>query len=225
MRMHVVVSIAALALSSAAFAHQPGDIILRAGVAHAAPEDSSSKIKVGGTKLDGTKATVGNDTQLGLTATYIVAPHFGIELLAATPFTHQVKVKGLDNLGLAGFDGNFGKVTHLPPTISAQYFFLDTKSKFQPYAGLGLNYTMFFDEKLSSRAKGNGFRKLKLDNSWGLALQLGADYQITDKLFLNAAVWKIDMKTTAKANLGTSKVKVDVDVDPWVYFVGLGYKF
>ena len=221
MRMHVVVSIAALALSSAAFAHQPGDIILRAGVAHAAPEDSSSKIKINGTGVAGTKATVGNDTQLGLTGTYIVAPHFGIELLAATPFTHQVKVKGLGPL----LDGKFGKVTHLPPTLSAQYFFLDTQSKFQPYAGLGLNYTMFFDEKLSSHHKALGFRKLKLDDSWGLALQLGADYQITDKLFLNAAVWKIDMKTTATANLGSNKVKVDVDVDPWVYFVGLGYKF
>ncbi|GHU04319.1 outer membrane protein W [Betaproteobacteria bacterium] len=226
MRMLVVASIATLALSSAAFAHEPGDIILRAGVAHAAPDDSSSRIKADGAKLPGTKATVGNNTQLGLTGTYIVAPHFGIELLAATPFTHSVKVKGLNALLGPGFDGRFADVTHLPPTLSAQYFFLDTKSKFQPYAGIGLNYTMFFDEKLSSRAKGNGFRKLKLEDSWGLALQLGADYQITDKLFLNAAVWKIDMKTTAKANLqGVGKVKVDVDVDPWVYFVGLGYKF
>jgi outer membrane protein len=225
MRMFAVISIAALAFSSAAFAHQPGDIILRVGVAHAAPDDSSSRIKLDGGKLPGTKATVGNNTQLGLTGTYIVAPHFGIELLAATPFTHQVKVKGLDNLGLAGFDGNFGKVTHLPPTISAQYFFMDPKSKFQPYAGIGLNYTMFFDEKLSSRQKANGFSKLKLDDSWGLALQLGADCAITDKLFLNVAVWKIDMKTTAKANLGANKVKVDVDVDPWVFFAGLGYKF
>ena len=226
MRMLVVVSIAALAFSSAAFAHQPGEVILRVGVAHAAPDDSSSKIKANGAGLAGTRATVGNDTQLGLTGPYIVAPHFGIELLAATPFTHQVKVKGLNNLLGPGYDGNFGKVTHLPPTLSAQYFFMDPKSKFQPYAGVGLNYTMFFNEKLSSRAKGNGFSKLKLDDSWGLALQLGADYQITDKLFLNAAVWKIDMKTKAKANLGpTVKVKVDVDVDPWVFFAGLGYKF
>jgi outer membrane protein len=220
-QIFAVASIAALAISGAAFAHEPGELVLRVGVAHVAPDDSSSKIKIGGIAFAGTKATVNDNTQLGLTATYIVAPHFGIELLAATPFTHQVRIKGFG----APVDGSLADVTHLPPTLSAQYFFLDTKSRFQPYVGLGLNYTLFYDEKLSGRAKGLGFRSLDLDDSWGLAVQLGADYAITDRLFLNAAVWKIDIGTTAKAKLGNDKVKVDVDVDPWVYFFGVGYKF
>lgn len=230
-------SIVTLALSGAAFAHEPGDLIVRAGVAHVAPDDSSSKIsttlttQILGRSIPGTKATVDSNTQLGLTGTYIVAPHFGIELLAATPFTHSVKVKGVDaaahSLGVnTDVDGRFANVTHLPPTLSAQYFFLDTQSKFQPYVGLGLNYTIFYDEKLSSRAKRNGFSKLKLDDSWGWALQLGADVAISDRLFLNAAVWKIDIKTKATANNSVfGKTKVDVDVDPWVYFFGVGYKF
>ncbi len=67
---------------------------------------------------------------------------------------------------------------------------------------------------------------LSLDDSWGLSLQVGLDYHINDKWLLNAAVWNLDIETTATiktANLG--KIKTDVDIDPWVYMVGVGYKF
>jgi outer membrane protein len=223
-------AVATLAMSGTAVAHEPGDVILRVGAAHVAPQDSSTKISTSATgKIGGTKAGVNDNTQLGLTGTYIVAPHLGIEVLAATPFTHKVSIKGIDNaLGaLPGtFDGKFADVKHLPPTISAQYFFLDPKSKFQPYAGVGLNYTWFFGEHITKRQKANGFSSLSLSNSWGLAAQLGADVALTDNLFLNAAVWKINISTDARADHSAlGKVKVDVDVDPWVYFVGVGYKF
>ncbi|MDR2091924.1 MAG: outer membrane beta-barrel protein [Azoarcus sp.] len=219
-------AIAAFAVSGVAVAHEAGDVILRVGVAHVAPDVNSGKISTGLTgKIPGTKADVDSNTQLGLTATWIVAPHLGVEVLAATPFTHDIKVKGLPG-DFAAANGKFGKATHLPPTVSAQYFFLDPKSKFQPYVGLGLNYTIFFNEKLAGREKTLGFHGLDLENSWGLAAQIGADVAITDRLFLNAAVWKIDINTTATSrHEALGKVKVDVDIDPWVYFFGVGYKF
>lgn len=94
---------------------------------------------------------------------------------------------------------------------------------------MGINYTLFFDEDLSSNRKQQGFSNLKLQDSVGFAGQLGMDYMITDNLLVNAAVWYVDIDTKASVNgpsaLGYSKTKVDVDVDPWVYMVGLGYKF
>ena len=45
---------------------------------------------------------------------------------------------------------------------------------------------------------------------------------------LNAGVWYIDIDTTATVTLkdaGDSKVRFDVDIDPWVYNVGIAYKF
>jgi outer membrane protein len=224
MRKRVLaVAIAALSLSGVAVAHEAGDVVLRVGVIHAAPDVSSSKIKTDVTgKISGSSADVGSDTQLGLTATYMVMPHFGLELLAATPFTHDVKVKGVG----AGIDGKFGKVSHLPPTLSGQFFFLNPKSKFQPYVGLGLTYTTFFNEKLTSEQKANGFSNLSLDDSIGLSMQAGMDFKVTDRMMINAAVWKLGISTTAKAKHNAlGNVKVDVDVDPWVYFFGLGYKF
>lgn len=224
-RKVIAAALLALGLASPfAHAYKAGDVIVRAGVAMADPQTDSSRIATEVTgKIAGTKATVGDDTQLGLTLSYLVTDHVGIELLAATPFTHRIGVKGVP---IPGIDGRFGDAQHLPPTLSVQYFPLDASSKFQPYVGAGLNYTTFFNEKLSSRQHANGFSKLELSDSWGLALEAGFDYQLSDRLVFNAVVWRIDLNTEATArHSALGKVKVDVDVDPWVYMVGIGYKF
>jgi outer membrane protein len=219
-------SLIALALAApVAQAHKAGDIIMRAGAITTAPNEDSGDIKLDGTKVSGTKATLDSDTQLGLTFAYMLTDHVGLELLAATPFQHTVGVKGLG----AGLDGKLGDIKQLPPTLSLQYYPMEPSSKFQPYAGIGLNYTMFFDEDLSSNRKAQGFSNLKLKDSFGLAGQLGMDYMITDHFLVNAAVWYVDIDTKATIDgpsaLGVGKTKVDVDVDPWVYMVGVGYKF
>lgn len=214
---------AALAAATPALAHEAGSFIVRAGAAHVAPNDSSSRISTTVTgPMAGTKATVGSDTQLGLTFAYMLTDHIGIELLAATPFSHQVNVKGVGG----GIDGKMADVKHLPPTLTLQYYPMEKASRWQPYVGAGINYTVFFDEKLTSEQKTNGFSKLSLSDSWGLALQVGMDYMLTDRLMFNAAVWHIDIDTKARMRHSTlGSTKVDVDIDPWVFMVGLGYKF
>jgi outer membrane protein len=215
----LALSILATALAAPlAQAYQAGDVIVRAGAATVDPHESSSNVKVGGAAVGGTGATLDSDTQLGLTGTYMFTSHIGIELLAATPFSHTVGTKGLGGLKL-------GTLKHLPPTLSVVYYPLDGASAFQPYAGAGINYTWFFDDKLSSEAEDAGFRGLDMKDSWGFAAQLGMDYMLTDNLLFNAHVRYIDIETTGTTYAGTTKVSVDVDVDPFVYMVGLGYKF
>ena len=219
-------SLVALALAApAAHAYQAGDMILRAGAITTAPNESSGDLKFDGNKVSGTKATLDSDTQLGLTFAYMLTDHIGLELLAATPFKHTVAVKGLGG----GLDGKLADIKQLPPTLSLQYYPMEPNSRFQPYAGVGINYTLFFDEDLSSARKDQGFSNLKLQDSVGIAGQLGMDYLLTDNLLVNASVWYVDIDTKASVNgptaLGYSKTKVNVDVDPWVYMVGLGYKF
>lgn len=219
-------SLVALALAApVAHAHQAGDFILRSGAITTAPNENSGDLKLDGAKISGTKATLDSDTQLGLAFAYMLTDHIGLELLAATPFKHTVGVKGLG----AGLDGKLADIKQLPPTLSLQYYPMDPASKFQPYAGVGINYTLFFDEDLSSNRKAQGFSNMKLQDSIGIAGQLGMDYMITDNLLFNAAVWYVDIDTKATIDgpsaLGVGKTKVDVDVDPWVYMVGIGYKF
>ena len=219
-------SLLALAIAAPlAHAHQAGDIIVRAGAITVDPQESSSDIWVGalGTDVAGTKATLDSDTQLGLNFAYMLTNNIGIELLAATPFSHDVGVKGMPG-GFAGLNGKLGELKHLPPTLSVLYYPLDASSAFQPYVGAGINYTWFFDTKLSSEAEGKGFSGLDMKDSWGLAAQVGMDYMLTDNIMLNAQVRYIDIETTGTTNFGGSKGKVDVDVDPFGYMVGLGDK-
>ena len=219
-------SVLAMAIAAPfAQAHQAGDVILRAGAITVDPREDSGSLKFDGANAAGTSATLNSDTQLGLNFAYMVTDKVGIELLAATPFSHEVGLKGLGG----GLDGKLGDIKHLPPTLSIVYYPLDSKSAFNPYFGVGINYTTFFQEDLSSERKAQGFSSLDLDDSWGLAFQVGADYMLTDRLMINAQLRYIDIETEATTKgptaLTFNKTKVDVDVDPMVYMVGLGYKF
>lgn len=224
-------SLIAMALATPlAQAHQAGDLIIRAGAATTAPNEDSGQLKLDGAKVAGTKATLDSDTQLGLAFAYMLTDHVGIELLAATPFQHTVGVRGVSAAtGIAGLDGKLADVKQLPPTLSLQYYPLAPTSRFQPYAGVGINYTLFYDEDLSSARKQQGFNNLKIQDSVGFAGQLGFDYMLSEHMMVNASVWYVDIDTKASVDgptaLGVGRTKVDLEVDPWVYMVGVGYKF
>lgn len=224
-------SLIALALAVPSVqAHEAGDIIVRAGAITVNPDADSSSVKVdrgplAGADLGG-KATMSSDTQLGLNFAYMITNNLGIELLAATPFEHDVKLK---NTALAPANGKLGTLKHLPPTLSLVYYPLDHKSAFQPYVGAGINYTYIYDEHVGSRASAAGFDNFSAKNSWGMAWQVGADYMLTDNIMINGQIRYIDIDTTAYVDNNSvapgTRAKVDVDVDPFVYMVGLGYKF
>lgn len=224
-------SLFALALAAPiAHAHEAGDILVRAGAITVNPKADSGSVKVdrgplAGTNLGG-KATMSSDTQLGLNFAYMLTNHVGIELLAATPFEHDVKIK---NTGLDAANGKLGTLKHLPPTLSVVYYPLDSKSAFQPYVGAGINYTWIYDEHVGSSAQGQGFNNFKAENSWGWAAQVGMDYMINDKWMINGQVRYIDISTKATVENSAlpagTRAKVNVDVDPMVYMVGIGYKF
>ena len=195
-------------------AHEANELFVRIGAVNIAPNASSGEVLGGRVDVDSAQG-------LGFSGTWFFSKHLGIELLAALPFEHDIKGSGV----LAGLD--IGSTKHLPPTLSLQYYPLDSDT-FTPYIGLGLNYTVFFNESTSQALDTalGGDTDMSLDNSTGLAYQIGADWKISEKLFLNAAVWKIDIDTKAHISLdGTEAATVDVSIDPWVAMLGLGIKF
>ncbi|EGR3372047.1 outer membrane protein OmpW [Vibrio parahaemolyticus] len=206
-------AVVAALVSPSVFAHKQGDFVLRVGAASVVPNDSSDKILGSQEELK-----VDSNTQLGLTFGYMFTDNISLELLAATPFSHDIST---DLLGL----GDIADTKHLPPTLMVQYYFGEPQSKFRPYVGAGLNYTIFFDEGFNNKAKNVGLTDLKLDDSFGLAANVGVDYMINDQWFLNASAWYANIETEATYKFGGAKQKTEVKINPWVFMISGGYKF
>lgn len=200
---------AAVFASGVAVAHEAGSVIVRGGPILVVPDTSTKNYAGNALNYD---FDVNSNAQLGLTGTYMITDNIGVELLAATPFSHELSLPGI---------GTVGKTKHLPPSLYLQYYFLDKEAKARPYLGAGVNYTTFFSEKSTFAP----VTELKLKDSWGLALNAGVDIGLTDNLFLNTSIWYAKIKTKASFKLNGNEQKADVTLDPMVYFIGLGYKF
>jgi len=136
---------------------------------------------------------------------YWLTDNFALELVLTYPQKHDVTMNGQ----------GIGNVKQIPPTLMLQYHFLP-KQIFQPYVGIGLNYTRFTDVNLL-----NGAVDMDKD-SWGVAVQAGFDYKISKSMYLNFdAKWvNIESDLTVGGNrLATLKV------DPWLVGFGLGWRF
>jgi len=176
-----------------AMAQSQGDWTVGIGIINVNPKSDNGT-------LAGLATTLGDDTQLSLTGEYFIRDNLGIELLAATPFEHDISLGGTA----------IGTTKHLPPTLSLVYH-VPTKGRITPFFGIGVNYTTFFEE---TTPLGN----LKLDDSFGLAATVGADWQISDRDALRVNVRYMDIETDATldgAPIGTAKI------DP--VSVGLSY--
>ncbi|MBU2177572.1 MAG: outer membrane beta-barrel protein [Gammaproteobacteria bacterium] len=203
MKALLPVALVSALCSSVALAHNAGDVFARAGLAVVMPNESSDDV------LNKGELELDSDTQVGVTLTYMLTDQFGVELLAASPFTHKVSTKGL---------GEVAEVSHLPPSLMAQYYFGQANSKIRPYIGAGLNYTIFFDEKGKGALAGTD---VSLDNSFGLAAQVGVDVNFAENWFANASLWYMDINTDVHTTVGT----FNADIDPITFMASVGYTF
>lgn len=194
-----VFGLALLGASALANAHEAGDWLVRIGGGQVDPKSNNGDV-----------VDVGSDSSVTATLTYMMTEHWAIDVLAAWPFEHSINLKG---------DGTrVGSTKHLPPTVSLQYHFLPN-ADFQPYVGLGLNYTNFFDEETTGPLAGSD---LSLDDSWGVAAQVGIDWMLGDTWFVNADVRWIDINTDAFLD---GVFLEEVEIDPMVYSASVGFRF
>lgn len=197
--------------------------MLRARVLGVLPDESAA-LSAGAARLQG-GADIGDQYVPEFDITYFFNDHIAAELiLAVTP--HDV---GAVNVTvptvLTNADIDLGDVWLLPPTLTLQYHF-DTGTKFKPYVGAGVNATFFFNEDEGPVADG-----IEYDPSFGPALQAGFDYDLDGKeggWAINADVKKIWINTDVTVDFTTAlgaSVNADVDINPLVVGVGLGYKY
>ena len=169
----------ALAIGAPAYAQSKGDMTLGLGIGWVNPPGADG---IGGA-LDGKE-----DVRPTLTFEYFIADNIGLEILAATPFEHELVVGG----------SSIGTTKHLPPTISVNYHF-PTGGKVTPFVGAGVNFTHFWDEPTG----------ISIDDSWGFALHAGADFAISDSAAIRADIRYIQIESdvfSGGTKIGTAEI-------------------
>ncbi|MGO1071944.1 OmpW/AlkL family protein [Lysobacter sp. CA199] len=183
-----------------ALAQQAGNFTLGIGAHQVQPKSNN------GTLLGGTaQLEIGDNVQPTITFEYFIRDNIGIEVLAATPFKHDIDIKGL---------GKVATTKHLPPTFSLQYHW-NSQGTVSPFVGVGVNYTTFMSEKTTGPLRGS---KLKLEDSVGVAAHLGVDFILNERGAIRVDARWIDIASDVKLN-GTKIGKAQID--PLVY--GLAY--
>ena len=211
----------ACGLSEAAQAEE-GDWMVRGRVIGVLPDEGAT-LSVGGSTIPG-DVDIGDQYVPELDITYFFNDNFAVELiLAVTP--HDVKATGVTVGPLTNATVDLGDVWLLPPTLTAQYHF-NTDGRVKPYVGAGVNATFFFNEDEGPVADG-----IEYDPSVGFALQAGVDIDLDGTpggWAFNADVKKIwinpDVTVDFSTALGAS-LDAEVDIDPVVVGLGLGYRF
>lgn len=186
--------------------------------------DAGADLSVAGAALAGS-VDIGDQYVPELDITYFINDNLAVELiLAVTP--HDVDAINVTVPGaLDDATVDLGDVWLLPPTLTLQYHF-DTGSQFKPYIGAGVNATFFFNEDEGAVADG-----IDYDPSFGGALQVGFDYDLDGRpggWALNADLKKIWINTDVTIDFTSAlgaTVDADVDINPTVFGLGLGYRF
>lgn len=196
---------------------EKGDILVRLRAIAIVPTDDGVGIAPDllSTGLEAQSAAVPE-----LDFTYMVTDSIGIELILATS-KHDFDGVGVTLGGL----GKMAEAWLLPPTLLAQYHF-NLGSKFRPYIGAGLNYTLTYGENADAALEAIlGPTSISADHSFGWAVQIGADYEFNDKWFVNFDVKYIDLSLDLRLNSGGTLRTLEVEIDPVIVGIGIGYRF
>lgn len=198
-----------------------------------------------GTVIPGASTSVSWSVVPMLDVAYYLNKNWAIEAICCiTP--HHIQGAGL----LTGAD--VGRTWVFPPSVMLQYHFTNFGA-FQPYLGVGANFTAY----LGTRAGNNNwwlgfapgstlaglggvnasFYNLNITPSWGVVGQAGFDYMLSEHWGVNLDLKYIMMEPNAHANvvafapaapaLGAIYIPVNaaVKVNPLIVSAGLTYRF
>lgn len=204
----------------AALAQVGGQWVVRGGVAHAAPDVTSSALSA--PSVADTRVDVNNATTVMFGATYFMDDDLSVDLLAGLPFRHD-----LLGAGSAAGVGKVGSVRSVAPAVFVQYRFQDPSAAVRPFVGVGLTYADFTDEKGTAALTaitnpGGAATRIDADGAFGFGFQGGVSIRLARRWYLEASLSKFMLKTTATL---TTAQKVDLTLDPLVTTVSVGYRF
>jgi outer membrane protein len=228
MRRNVLaIAITAAFLPGLAMA-EAGDWVVRARIVDVSPNENSDLGKtvnrnVAPVMSPGAELAVDSNVIPEVDVSYYFTKHIAAELILATGTRHDVSVRGDANAVVGNQD--LGSVDALPPTLLLQWHF-NPDQTFDPYVGAGINYTRMLDRNLQLESGALAGTKIKVESdSWGFAVQAGLDVNLKDGWLINADVKYINIETDVKLKVaGWTKID-ELDINPWVFGIGVGKKF
>ncbi len=213
-----------------------GENTIYAGVAdlqnHASLGDLHGLNTPPGLNLD-----IGNATTLGLGFVHNITDRWSVELALGAPPTVHTAAKGA-NWALLGISPGtrIADVDVLSPTVFFNWHPMTTRSRWDPFVGLGLNYTRFANTKaLTPLTNALGPTELSLSDSWGPAAHVGLTYHIDQHWSVVGTVAIADVKSTLTVTsyspaqvtprIVTSQSSTDINFHPVIYTLAVGYSF
>ena len=157
-----------------------------------------------------------------LSGEYYFSEHVSSELAIALPTKFTYKVMG----------ESIGSEKLMPNTLTLKYTF-NTHEAFRPYLGVGAHYTDISSQQLSISTDllnpagplpAGGATRISTDsNKFGWVGQAGFDLRLARSWFVNADVRYLGHLTTDVNSAATRLT--NLKIDPWLFSVGLGYRF
>ncbi len=229
----VRVALASLAVSVAyagtAFAADPPSNTVRIGMYaifyHVTAENIQGPFIPAGTNLNVDL----KDTQTAYFA-YIrrLSSSLDLEIAFGVPPKTTTVAKGPAKVGSVPYNGQeIATAKWLAPSALLEYRFLPEDSAFQPYIGAGINYTSFYDRKVTPAGQAviGGPTRLSLTSSVGPVGTVGLKYQphTAWSVFISYSISSVD--SDLKANTAGEIHTTRVHFGPQALVFGAGYSF
>lgn len=164
-------------------------------------------------QMPGHDVTVGNSIIPEIDFTYYFTRNIAIEVPCCA---------SKNSVYLSGFGGKVADTWMIPPTVLLQWHFTNF-GPFQPYIGFGPNYTYYFNYHTYNALAGT---KLSIENSWGVAGQVGVDYMIDRHWGVNFDVKRILMSPNFTIQTSPfTRLTGRAAVNPWLIGAGITYRF
>jgi len=210
-RLVPVMGLSALMTAAPVAMAASGDWVVKGTVTGINPQRTSDGLN----NISNSKIYLDDAISGQVSMTRMLNRHFGVGFYTAWPYSHELK--GNNRLSQLGMH-TFADVKQMPAGLDAQFHFLPG-SKLQPYVGINLDYAHFFDEK--DRIHGI---HTTIEDAWGFGGQAGLDLQLGNNWLLTTSARYIHMSTTAKLS-GMIDQHVDMKLNPWLFSLGVGYRF
>lgn len=152
----VVLTFLAMMIASPTLAQSAGDWRIGAGI-------KTTKFVEDSGMLSGQRARVKDFNGATITGEYFFRDDLGIEVQASIPFKQVASYEGTE----------LGTTKYFPVSAMALYR-LSTFENMTAFAGAGLGFAHFYDAA-STQDPGSD---IKIKDSWGVALAIGADFAI-----------------------------------------------